>query len=585
MMKRATHLYLLIGFLVALLLLSGVALVNWRHIADMQDSAEWVRHTEKVREAIHQLQIEMQEVETGMRGFVITGDETFLEPYEKARGQISGQYRLLRELTRDNPAQQKHCAMIEPTLFMRVAAAETAVTLRKMNNFESARDEVATGPGNGLMRQIYNVMEQMDHEEEVLLVKRSATAQEATDRARHLMLTGTGLSFILLIAVSAVVVRENRMRQRSELALKASHAELESSVRANRLIMKHSLDVICTVDKNGKFIFVSEAAERLWGYKPQEMAGRSYSDFVHPEDREKTRAMASEIMAGKPVQDFENRYTRKDGSLISVVWSATWSNEDHTMFCVARDLTARKESEAAIAQLNEELIHRATQLEETNKELEAFSYSVSHDLRSPLRGIDGFSQALEEDYAATFDDEGRGYLARIRGAARRMGELIDDLLKLSQITRAGMYPGRVDLTHLAETIRDDWQRREPDRQVQWDISPGMVVEGDLQLLRVALENLIGNAWKFTSKQPAARIECGSELHDGRRVYYVRDNGAGFDMTYAKKLFGAFQRLHSLAEFEGTGIGLATVQRIMHRHSGRVWAEGAVGQGATFYFCL
>jgi signal transduction histidine kinase len=242
-----------------------------------------------------------------------------------------------------------------------------------------------------------------------------------------------------------------------------------------------------------------------------------------------------------------------------------------------------------ISTLNEDLerrvAERTSQLEEANKELASFSYSVSHDLRSPLRGIDGFSQALEEDYGEKLDDTGRKHLARVRAATHRMGELIDDLLKLSQIARAEMHRQTVDLSSLAQAITGELQRREPQRQVYLEITDRLSAEGDPRLLRVALENLFGNAWKFTGKRSDAKIEFGRSQHNGQTVFYVRDNGAGFDMAYAAKLFGAFQRLHSQAEFEGTGIGLATVQRIVHRHGGRVWAEGEIDKGATIYFTL
>ncbi|MDP9456594.1 MAG: hypothetical protein CYG60_06345 [Actinobacteria bacterium] len=229
------------------------------------------------------------------------------------------------------------------------------------------------------------------------------------------------------------------------------------------------------------------------------------------------------------------------------------------------------------------------ELEVTNRELEAFSYSVSHDLRAPLRSIDGFSQILLEDYADDLDEEGRDYLGRVRAASQRMGRLIDDLLGLSRVTRGALRRERLNLSSLAREVADGLRESRPDREVDFEIEDGIEVDGDPHLIRVALTNLLGNAFKFTEKEERARVSFGedrrlSEL--GRvPVYYVRDNGAGFEMEYADKLFGAFQRLHGTDEFEGTGIGLATVQRIVHRHGGRVWAEGRVGHGASFFFTL
>lgn len=238
------------------------------------------------------------------------------------------------------------------------------------------------------------------------------------------------------------------------------------------------------------------------------------------------------------------------------------------------------------AELERRVVERTQQLEAANKELEAFSYSVSHDLRAPLRSIDGFSQALLEDYSPTLDTQGQNYIHRVRHACQRMAQLIDDLLTLSRLTRSEMHLTTVDLSAMVREIAERLKAGEPQRRVEFVISPGLTACADPNLLRIALNNLLGNAWKFTAKHESARIEFGAATaSDAESVFCVRDDGAGFDMAYAAKLFGAFQRLHSAAEFEGVGIGLATVQRVIHRHGGRVWAESAPEQGAAFFFTL
>jgi light-regulated signal transduction histidine kinase (bacteriophytochrome) len=249
----------------------------------------------------------------------------------------------------------------------------------------------------------------------------------------------------------------------------------------------------------------------------------------------------------------------------------------------------RVRAEQKTRKLNEELeqrvLARTAELQAVNKELEAFAHSVSHDLRAPLRGIHGFSQALLEDHSDQLDTQGMDYLQRVCAASQRMGQLIEDLLNMSRVTRGEIHREKVDLSALALKVAAELQESQPERQVEFDIAPGMVANGDARLLRVVLDNLFGNAFKFTGERERARIKVGCARVNGISTYFVQDNGAGFDMAYVERLFTVFKRLHSDAEFEGTGVGLATVQRIIHRHGGRVWAEGVEGEGATFYFTL
>jgi len=239
----------------------------------------------------------------------------------------------------------------------------------------------------------------------------------------------------------------------------------------------------------------------------------------------------------------------------------------------------------ALVREHRRLVEAVTALEAANEELAAFSYSVAHDLRAPLRGVQGFSQAVLEDYAAAVDPKGQDYLRRIAAGALRMSELIDDLLTLSRIARTALLRGPVDLTAIARAVTSELERQSPDRVVTTTVADGLTATGDARLLRNALENLIGNAWKFSANTAQPRVEVGSTTADGAVAFFVRDNGAGFDDAHASRLFAPFQRLHSEKEFAGTGIGLATVQRIMRRHGGRVWAEGVVDRGATIYFTL
>ena len=338
----------------------------------------------------------------------------------------------------------------------------------------------------------------------------------------------------------------------------------------------------------------NEAVSAMFGYTQEELLSmESALVLVAPEHRQQVREHISTGW-GEP---YESVGLRKDGTTFVMEIHARMMpyngrvarmmpyNGRVARVAAIRDITQRKRTEDEIRKLNADLIQRATDLTSINRELEAFSYSVSHDLRAPLRSIDGFSQALLEDYSDSLDEEGLDYLRRVRAASQRMGQLIDDMLGLSRVTRGEMKREMVDLSAVVTEIVHDLRVRDPDRRAEVLIEAGLLVEGDARLLRVALDNLLRNAWKFTSRELDARIEFGASKKDGELVYFVKDNGAGFDMAYAGKLFGAFQRLHGQEEYSGTGIGLATVQRIIHRHGGRIWAESEVGKGASFYFTL
>lgn len=394
------------------------------------------------------------------------------------------------------------------------------------------------------------------------------------------------------------VVRDMTRREQIETALRESLDRLETAASAG-IVGIWDWDVV-----NDRLVW-DAAMYKLYGRRAEDFGGayEAWANAVHPDDRACAEGAIQAALRGERDYDPEFRVIWPDGSVRYLKAAARTFHDSECravrMVGVNYDLTELKRHErqladqsAAASRLADELqsaLRCAAEsnqaLQVTNKELESFSYSLSHDLRAPLRSVDGFSQILLSGYGERLDDQGRDLLQRMRAAAQRMSQLIDDMLLLSRISRAELRRERVDLSALAEAAVEQLREAFPERQVEVVIEPGIQTEADSNLARILLDNLLGNAWKFTGQTAAARVAFGAEHRDGQLECFVRDNGAGFDMAYADKLFGAFQRLHSTAEFPGSGIGLATVMRVVHKHGGQVRAEGAVGQGATFWFSL
>ena len=526
----------------------------------------------------------LKDAETGQRGYLLTGDEQYLAPYHEAIARLGQQLDALRQSTAQNPRQRERLAQIEPLIHAKLAELDRTVKLRRSSGYDAALAVVKSGEGKRLMEAAKQLLTDMRQEENQLLAARSSAAVASARRTTTVIVFGSSMAVLLVLIAGFVIQREMGKRRGSERAMRDAEERL-------RMLVEGVQDyAILMLDPEGHVVSWNSGAQRMKGYTAEEIVGQHFSRFYTREDIESgkpARELACAIETGR--YEEEGWRVRKDGSRfwVNVVISAVRDKSGNLrgFSKVSRDITERKRAEDEIKKLNGTLRQHAARLEAANKELEAFSYSVSHDLRAPLRSIDGFSLALMEDYGDKLEPEAKDYLQRVRAATQRMAQLIDDLLGLSRVTRSDMSRSTVDLSGMARAVAAELEKVQPDRKVDFVIADGLAAEGDARLLRVVLDNLLGNAWKFTAKRNDARIEFGTSGANGSREFFVRDNGAGFDMAYVHKLFGAFQRLHGNGEFAGTGVGLATVQRIIHRHGGRIAAEGAVDKGATFRFTL
>ncbi len=463
----------LLAFIVLVVLVNAGFAVAAIH--NLVRSANWLSHTWQVIGQTERIMGSAKDAETGVRGFVITGDPAYLQSYNAARSTIGSEVDEFERLTSDNINQKESADNLRDQVQQRLAQLQGGVEIRRERGFEAARDRVLTGEGLAQMRKLRGIASGIESEEMRLLALREAAQYRSGVLAYVATAVAAGLDLLFVVLTYRYLARERVLRYASE-----------------------------------------DQALQL------------------------TSANATIAQTSAQLQQLN-------------------------------------------AELEERVRQRTAELESTNRELEAFSYSVSHDLRAPLRTIDGFSLALQEDYTDAVDATGRDYIARVRTGVQRMGGLIDALLQLSRITRAEINRVPIDVTELVEGVVANLRDENPGQILHFTIEPGMQADADTGLLRVAFENLVGNAVKFSARKPETFIDVCFDRE--KKAFCVKDDGAGFDMHYSAKLFNAFNRLHGDKDFKGSGIGLATVARVVRRHHGTIWADSEVGHGATFWFTL
>ena len=597
------------GFAVALLLTVFIGFLSWRGAHLAADDADWVAHTYAVMDALELTSKHVIEVETSARVLALAGQDPLLAPYEAARGALAQDEAELRHLTADNPNQQRRLDMLEPQIRAALDFAESIVAKRRQTHTVSGADEILET--ERLMGAVRVTTQEMRAEEMRLLSQRTQRTEAGRRLTSFLIVAGIFVGAGLLALARRAVNREIDVSARGRAQIITLNAELEERVEQRTAALESEITErkraeetlreqaqvmdsaqVFVRDMESRVVFWPQGAEKLYGFNSQEALGIFSHDLFHTQFPEPLETIEKKLLETGEWEG-ELIHRKRDGStiVVSSAWALHRDRQGRPVRILETntDITARKLAEKKIQELNDELelrvAARTVQLETVNQELEAFSYSVSHDLRAPLRHIGGFSKMLVEEFGSTLDPAAQHYLDRIQTGTQKMGLLVDELLNLARVGRHVLHPQPTGLSSIVAEVIAMLQPETEGRQVQWIVADLPAVECDPILVKQVFQNLLANALKFTRPRVLAVIEVSHKKEEGQPVFMVRDNGVGFSMKYVDKLFGVFQRLHSAEDFEGTGIGLVTVQRIVHKHGGRVWAEGEPDKGAAFYFTL
>jgi PAS domain S-box-containing protein len=560
---------ILIGFSLAAITLAWLIIYAYRSTRELISSSEWVAHTHDVLYHAEQVLAVACNIEIGQRGYSLTGMTEFLEPYNKARTEIDGHYRQLLRLTMDNRDQQARLEALGGHIDDLLLFSSSAIQARN-DDFEKAKALNASLQGKVTLDKIRKLIAEFQGEEKRLLSVRTAENEN--------QIVKFNFGFVSLLSMSAIILG---------IVFMLSNANLKTRIQSEERVRKISLEIkdlydnapcgYHSLNEEGVFVDINNTLVKWLGYDDKsEILGKiSFADVLSDTDRPLFLQNYPLLRETGSVHDVEFFFKRKDGSLLPVILSSIAIYNEKGEFIKSRsntfDNTVRKKAEVKIQELNHEL--------------EAFTYSVSHDLRAPLRSIDGYARILKEDYLEKLDDEGKRIIGVIMNNAKRMGQLIDDLLDFARLGRKDVARQRIDMTKMVEGIAEELIQHESGRKIDVKISSLHSAPVDVDMIRQVWVNLLSNAIKYTGKTANSAIEVSSESKGGEIQYMVKDNGVGFDMQYVGKLFGVFQRLHKIQDFTGTGVGLAIVKRIIDRHEGRVWAQGEINKGAEFYFTI
>lgn len=614
------------AFALAMAILVLIVALTYHSTTQLIQAQVSLQHNHRVLEGTQQLLSELEDAETGQRGYLITGEEPYLEPYLAAVEEIRTTMKEMHDLLKQDPDQQRDLMTIERLKEAKLAELRQTIDLRRKAGFDAAKQIVQTNVGKQTMDDIRKYIAGMDDRAEKSLNIDQQLTETAARRSIRVVLLGGVVTVVLLLSTfillrNEIAVRTSAEEKVSRLneGLKRGTAELEAKnkelgafnnkleaeiggrklaeeqLRAQTIVLQQQAslldiahDSIIVRDLNGLISFWNQGAEATYGWRKDQAVGHLshtvlQTKFPQPLDEINAAMLHDGLWEG------ELDHARRDGSRIIVL--SRWVLQRDEQGRPARvletnnDITERKRAEDGIRRLNADLERRGEELEASNKELEAFTYSVAHDLRAPLRHIDGFSKLLLEECGAELSGENKRYLSRICDGTNRMGQLVDDLLNLARLGRRELSLQVTGLNSIVEDVLKDVKAENANRDIQWNIQPLPFVECDPALVRQVFSNLLSNAAKYSRPRKPATIEVSQMNAGGLPVILVRDNGVGFSMKYADKLFGVFQRLHRPEDFEGTGVGLASVHRIVRKHGGRVWAEAELDKGATFFFTL